>query len=167
MYEVIDSGIGMTDAQVASLFQPFQQAETSTVRRFGGTGLGLAISKRLAGFLGGDIAVRSQPGQGSTFSLSIDTGPLANVSFVEHASEAIVKTAVKTPKDPLPQLDCRILLAEDGPDNQRFISFVLTKAGASVTTVENGKKAMEMAMVACGAGADGTTTSKHRPLTWS
>ena len=62
--EVVDTGIGMTAAQIDNLFQPFQQAEASTARKFGGTGLGLAISKRLAEFLGGDITVSSRARQG-------------------------------------------------------------------------------------------------------
>ncbi len=145
--DVVDTGIGMTAAQIDRLFQPFQQAEASTARRYGGTGLGLAISKRLATFLGGDIAVSSQPGKGSTFTLTIDPGPLEGVALVEPTSEAI---AAPTPKaasqTPLPQLNCRVLLAEDGLDNQRFISFLLRKTGAEVTTVVNGQKAVEMAL---------------------
>jgi CheY-like chemotaxis protein len=146
--EVIDSGIGMTPVQIDKLFQPFQQAEASTARKFGGTGLGLAISKRLAKFLGGDITVSSQPGKGSTFTLTIDPGPLADVTLGEHTSESITAPASAAKQSPLPHLSCRILLAEDGVDNQRliFISFVLRKAGAEVTTVENGRKAMEMAL---------------------
>ncbi len=127
--EVADTGIGMTAAQIDNLFQPFQQAEASTARRFGGTGLGLAISKRLAAFLGGDITVSSQPGKGSTFSLTIDPGPLEGVALVEHTSEAIAAPAARAlSQTPLPQLNCRILLAEDGLDNQRFISFLLEES---------------------------------------
>ncbi len=149
VYEVVDTGIGMTSAQVENLFQPFQQAEASTARKFGGSGLGLVIAKRLAEMLGGDIAVASQPGKGSSFTVSIDPGPLAGVAMLDRPSEAVAAPAAHTAsQSPLPRLSCRILLAEDGADNQRIISFLLKKAGAEVTVVENGQKAMELALAA-------------------
>ena len=83
-FDVIDTGIGMTPAQFAVIFHPFTQADSSTNRQYGGTGLGLTISKRLATMLGGDITVTSESGAGSTFRLTIVTGPLAGVPLAEH-----------------------------------------------------------------------------------
>lgn len=74
---VSDSGIGIAACDVERLFQPFTQVDGSSTRRFGGTGLGLSICQRLAGMMGGEITVASQPDQGSTFSLSIEVEALA------------------------------------------------------------------------------------------
>ena len=154
-FDVIDTGIGMTPEQVSRLFRPFTQADSSTTRKFGGTGLGLTISKRLAEVLGGDIRVESEFGKGSTFSLTVDTGPLEGVSMLASPAQFIEQQQRKDRPSSTSrtQLDCRILLAEDGPDNQRLISFVLKKAGAEVTVVENGQLAYQRAMEAKADGA--------------
>jgi signal transduction histidine kinase len=75
VFQVADTGIGMTPEQLGLMFQAFQQAESSTTRRFGGTGLGLAISRRLCRMMGGDIDVESEAGKGSTFTVSLPACP--------------------------------------------------------------------------------------------
>ncbi len=139
--EVVDTGIGLSAEQVAKLFQPFTQADSSTARRFGGTGLGLAISKRLALMLGGDIVVESTPGQGSTFRLTIPVGALSDKGA--RVPEVPAPSAKPAPTE---SLDCHVLLAEDGVDNQRLVSLILAKAGARVVVVENGQQAVERAL---------------------
>ncbi len=153
-FDVIDSGIGLTEAQRDGLFQAFTQADASTTRKFGGTGLGLVISRRLSEMLGGDIAVASTPGEGSTFSVTIDTGPLDGVKMLAGPlDEFLVGPAHTSPAETAPDhLDCRILLAEDGPDNQRLITHVLKRVGAEVVVVENGKLAVEAALDAVDGG---------------
>jgi signal transduction histidine kinase/ActR/RegA family two-component response regulator len=148
-FRVVDSGIGMTEEQVGKLFMPFQQADTSTTRRFGGTGLGLAISKRLAEKLGGDITVETALGKGSTLTLTVETGPLENVRLLDapKASPLHAAPELKT-ATPDRELNCRVLLAEDGPDNQRLVAFLLRKSGAEVTLAENGQVALERALAA-------------------
>ncbi len=146
-FDVIDTGIGLEPSQIGMLFRPFVQVDTSARRRFGGSGLGLAISSKLARLLGGDISVESVPGKGSTFSLSIAAGPLAPTGKSD-----------RMPASPLPsptpstigevKLNGRVLLAEDGPDNQRLISYLLRKAGAEVTVADNGKAAVDVALAA-------------------
>ncbi len=140
---VIDTGIGLTERQMSMLFQPFSQGDSSLRRKFGGTGLGLAISKRLSNLLGGDISVSSEIGTGSVFSLTIDAGSQDEIAHHGHPTH--VEARAKPMRDVI-QLRCRILLAEDGPDNQRLISFILRKAGAEVVVVDNGATAVEAAL---------------------
>jgi len=143
-FDVTDSGIGLTPEQSAKLFKPFAQADASTTRRFGGTGLGLTISLNLARALGGDITIASQPGKGSTFTATIETGAVEGVSMEPRRSAAPKPLA---PDQPATRLDgVRVLLAEDGPDNQRLLRMYLTRAGANVTLAENGRIAVDTVM---------------------
>ncbi len=144
-FDVCDTGIGMKPDQVQQLFKPFTQVDASASRRFCGTGLGLAISKRLANLLGGDIEVESMEGVGSTFTLIIDPGDLDEVSMLVEPQDLAVRpseTTISAKSDNI-VLNSRILLAEDGEDNQRLISFILKSAGAEVTAVKNGQIAVD------------------------
>ena len=152
-FDVIDSGVGMTREQTERLFQAFSQGDASTTRSFGGTGLGLVISKRLAEMLNGDITiVETQPGVGTTFRLTLSLGSLANVKMVsvEGGMSKLIKQKVPaSPNSSSGQLaGCRILLAEDGLDNQRLIAFIVQRSGAQVVTVENGQMAVDQALAA-------------------
>jgi len=153
-FDVLDTGMGMTPEQVGRLFQAFSQADASTTRKFGGTGLGLNISKRLAQMLGGDITVESRPGEGSRFRATIMVGSMDGVNMLDNPMMATLAKpeAAATPEADADKLNARILLAEDGPDNQRLIAYLLKKAGASVTVVENGQRAVDVALAACKPG---------------
>ncbi|HUE15644.1 MAG TPA: ATP-binding protein, partial [Planctomycetaceae bacterium] len=152
-FGVVDTGTGMTDEQLSRLFRPFTQADASTTRKYGGTGLGLTITKRLTEMLGGTIKAETEAGKGSTFTVTIATGSLRDMRIIEmSAPREAASGKPPGPTKAAPALDCRILVAEDGVDNQRLISFVLKKAGADVTVVENGQVAMERAFQARDAG---------------
>jgi len=151
-FEIVDTGIGMTPEQrdAIACFDAFTQADGSTTRKFGGSGLGLRISNTLATMLGTGIEVESKQGVGSTFSFCINPGDLTNVEVLSSAEiVAIAEYANAEPsqadsKDNSTLLKgIRILLAEDGPDNQRLISFVLKKVGADVEVADNGLIATE------------------------
>jgi PAS domain S-box-containing protein len=147
--QIRDTGIGMTPEQVSQLFRPFHQADATTSRQYGGTGLGLSISKRLAGMLGGDVTVESELDRGSCFTLTVrgETGMheppdaiLLNRSNVLK-SEQSAQNEIRS----LKSLDgVRILLAEDGLDNQRLIAFFLRKEGADLTIANDGAEALNM-----------------------
>ncbi len=151
-FDVLDTGLGKSDEQAAILFQPFTQADTSTTRKFGGTGLGLTISKRFAELLGGDISlVDSEVGVGTRFRATAATGLLDGVKTLEapmSTTEVANIAGDVAPVLPSDLQGLRILLAEDGPDKQRLISFVLEKAGADVTIKENGRLAVDAALAA-------------------
>ncbi|KZR98911.1 Uncharacterized protein APZ42_005449, partial [Daphnia magna] len=121
--------------------------------KFGGTGLGLQISKRLAEMLGGTISLESRFGAGSKFSVTVATAVRSDTQMIERNTDvstngrlSISPSSDSTvqPKTSVLKLEgMRIILAEDGPDNQRLLGHILRKAGAVVTIVENGKQAVE------------------------
>lgn len=133
-FAVIDTGIGLTESQCRLLFQPFQQADKSTTRRFGGTGLGLAICKELVELMGGTIGLDSVPGRGSCFWLTL---PLPSVCPVD-ASPPIPACADSS----MDVGQLRVLVAEDNPVNLQVIVGLLKKLGASVYSVDNGADAV-------------------------
>ena len=133
-FEVQDTGIGMSDAEMAPLFQAFQQADSSTTRNYGGTGLGLAISKQLAELMGGEVGVASRPAHGSTFWFT------ARLGLAVGATLAV--------QDALPPADlslikgAAVLLVEDNLFNQQVARELLEHAGADVTLANNGQEAI-------------------------
>jgi len=136
-FSVRDTGVGIPPEKMASIFDPFAQADVSTSRRFGGTGLGLAICRRLVGLMGGSLAVDSELGRGSVFHFSARFG---------RTTQAEDDDSVASPAgaDQL-QPGLRVLLAEDNPTNQKFVRAVLDKAGCHVALAQDGAEAVQMA----------------------
>jgi PAS domain S-box-containing protein len=133
-FQVRDSGIGMSPEQMERLFQPFTQADASTTRQFGGTGLGLAITKRFCTMLGGDVAVTSVPGQGSTFTIRL---PVEAPDGIDAPAEAKPELAVSGPRTAT-----TILLVDDEPQIHELIGTMLSREGYRVVHASSGKEAI-------------------------
>ncbi len=131
---VSDTGIGISPEAMEKIFNPFEQADTSTTRRFGGTGLGLAICRKLADLMGGSITVESTPGVGSSFHLEMPF-ELSAVSVSRPAQQAGL------PEKPTRSLS--ILIAEDNLMNQRTLELLLQKIGHGAICTNNGREALE------------------------
>lgn len=134
---VSDTGDGISPEHLERMFQPFEQGDPSTTRRYGGTGLGLAIARRLARMMGGDVTAESRPGDGSRFTLDLRLFPAA--------PEA---AAVREAAGPLSGAPLDILVAEDEPLSREYMSALLSRMGHRVTAVVDGVSAVE----ACRAG---------------
>lgn len=148
--EVSDTGVGMEEEQLAHLFEPFAQGDGSMTRRFGGTGLGLAISRRFARMLGGGITVTSAIGVGSTFRVEIDVGPLDETQFgatpdeVREALRATPAAQAREPERDRPTAapPARVLVVDDGADNQHLLRVFLGKAGYQAEVAGDGQQAI-------------------------
>jgi len=129
--DVTDTGIGIPESVLPNLFQRFTQADTSTDRRYGGSGLGLAISQGIVKLLGGQITVRSAPGEGSTFTVRLPCHPAAQAAT--QAPTALPRAAQSL----------NILVAEDNAVNQLVITAALDKLGHRSVVVDNGQQAVD------------------------
>ncbi len=146
VFEIRDTGVGMTAEESIRIFEGFAQADGSTARRFGGTGLGMSITRSLVALMGGEIEVESRPGAGTTARVRL---PLAS------APEAERSEAVTAPAPPPPGL--RILAVDDNATNRMLIDLMLKRAKAQTTIVEGGREAvaaMEAALRGEAAGFD-------------
>ncbi|MEW6514266.1 MAG: ATP-binding protein [Pseudomonadota bacterium] len=140
-FAIRDEGIGMTEEEISRLFRPFEQADSSTTRKYGGTGLGLSISMNLASLMGGTIQVVSTPWHGSTFTLQLP----CKVASLPHMEEA----------EASPGFDLHgklagyhILAAEDIEANRLILADMLDEAGATYVFAENGRAALEQVVAA-------------------
>ena len=157
-FEIQDTGIGIAADQLGRLFDAFEQADSSTTRRYGGTGLGLAINRRLAELMGGEIGVTSQLGVGSTFWFTARLGKIAG--------------AVRRPPRPIDVRGWRALVVDDQPEAREVLAAMLTAWGVAVTALDSGEGALEIMKAAaarydlvlldwCMPGLDGIETARR------
>jgi len=153
---VRDTGIGMTSEQIERLFLPFEQGDNTTERRFGGTGLGLTIAHHYAQLLDGEITADSVVGEGSTFTFTM---PIVRTdeSLLWHPdaagdsqydaddeSGAGGESAAAAKAGEIDLTGLKVLVVEDGPDNQRLLTYFLCRAGADVMVADHGKAALDL-----------------------
>lgn len=143
-FEVSDTGCGISSEEMARLFKPFSQANTSTSRVYGGTGLGLVISQRLCEAMGGAVTAQSTLNKGSKFVARIrvelveDLEQPKSVSFQPESAASQLSSLTSEPG-----LAMRVLLVEDHPFNRQMLTAMLAKLGVDVTTVNNGQEAVD------------------------
>lgn len=145
--EVVDTGIGMTQAQAEAVFKPFVQADSSITRRFGGTGLGLTISKRFVEALGGEIRVTSEPGKGSRFIININV-EMANGARLLSPEEMMQEVGTNAIEQQTTWTfpEATVLVIDDGDENRDLLKVVLSDAGLNIETAVNGKDGLELAL---------------------
>jgi PAS domain S-box-containing protein len=133
IFRVSDTGIGMEPDNVERLFEPFEQADASTSRRFGGTGLGLALSRRFCRLMGGDLTATSAPGEGSVFTidLPVNAEPL--------------NADLQNRTDMEPQREVDVLVVDDNPNARDLLDRTLRREGYRTALASNGVEALEMA----------------------
>jgi PAS domain S-box-containing protein len=142
LFQVSDTGIGMTAEQTAKLFQAFTQADASTTRKYGGTGLGLAITKHFCQMMGGDITVTSEVGRGSTFTIWLP------IEVVERKAEA--QSAIAAPREPLHTEAAAlsaptVLVIDDDANVRELMMRYLSREGFRIETAANGTEGLQRA----------------------
>ncbi|WP_374597573.1 PAS domain-containing protein [Brevundimonas sp.] len=148
---VTDTGIGVSQDKIASMFERFTQADNSTTRVYGGTGLGLSISRRLIEMMGGEIGADSCTNEGSTFWFEV---PLV-------AGERRAERRVQTPVIDNPSSGLKILVADDAPANRELVTAILGSMGVEVHAVADGVEAVEAARL---GGYDLILMDVHMPV---
>jgi CheY-like chemotaxis protein len=138
-FAVTDTGIGMSPEQQSRLFERFTQADASTTRKFGGTGLGLSITRAFAGMLGGDIAVVSEPGRGTTFTVSVPARITGTNDEVPPAVDDAGPITVDAAGDGV------VLVVDDDAATRELLARFLERDGYRVVLAADGKEGLDMA----------------------
>jgi CheY-like chemotaxis protein/signal transduction histidine kinase/CHASE3 domain sensor protein len=153
--EVCDTGIGIAPEKFARIFQAFEQVDASTSRQYGGTGLGLAISRRIAALLGGDIVLRSTPGEGSTFTLLLPETPPVAAPADPHApapapapharATGLLPETIEDDRDRLGPGETTILVIEDDPAFARILTDMIHRKGYRALAAAEGEAGLALA----------------------
>jgi signal transduction histidine kinase/CheY-like chemotaxis protein len=147
--QVIDEGIGLSPEQIVKLFQDFTQADASTTRKFGGTGLGLALTRRFCLMMGGDVTVRSEAGEGSTFTVKLPA-VVTQIEAPHEIADALAATGLQSRRSgdgstvPPSRSDC-VLVIDDDPVQRELMERFLTKEGFHVRVANGGEEGLVMA----------------------
>jgi CheY-like chemotaxis protein len=150
VFEVSDTGIGMTSDELRRVFEPYAQANVATTRRHGGTGLGLSISRQIVRLMGGEMTVTSEPGIGSTFRIEL---PYVEAVATPRASADVPEPGATGREHGVPLATLqgvRVLIADDGVDNRRFLTRILEGDQAEVSCAEDGADAIATCDAAAG-----------------
>jgi signal transduction histidine kinase/DNA-binding response OmpR family regulator len=139
-FSIADTGIGISEEGQATLFQSFQQVDSSTTRRYGGTGLGLAISKRLAESMHGKMWVESKPGSGSIFYFTILLRTNAAPDSAPDALPAPLSDSVPAPL----LVPCSVLIVDDNATHRKILQAQIKSWGAATSSAASGSKALEI-----------------------
>ncbi|MDN3640402.1 PAS domain-containing protein [Simiduia curdlanivorans] len=135
-FAVVDTGVGLSEAQMAQLFVAFEQVDAGVARQYGGTGLGLTISRRLVEMMGGEVKVSSVLGQGSRFEFSVNVGSASAEDVIERAAASVV--------DYVPDFQgAKLLLVEDNEVNLQVASEILAPFNLDIVTACNGAEAVQ------------------------
>jgi CheY-like chemotaxis protein len=138
-FHVRDSGIGMSPEQTSKLFQPFTQADASTTRKYGGTGLGLAISQKFCHMMGGDIALESSPGEGTTFTIRLPANVAESAEVVSHIEDPAITASQASDGAPT------VLVIDDDPTVHDLMGKFLGKEGLGMVAARSGEDGIRLA----------------------
>ena len=145
-FDVEDTGIGIPKDRQAAVFESFTQADGSTTRKYGGTGLGLAVTKQLVELLGGKLALTSEAGIGSAFSLIIPVGmDIAGQPLLDRDSVLDQEEVDESSQADIAKISGKVLVAEDVEGNQKLMKLMLSKLGLEVVIAGDGVQAVQMA----------------------
>lgn len=150
-FSVRDTGIGISPEQQRRLFQPFSQGDSSVTRSYGGSGLGLAISQRLVHMLAGEVSMHSRLGEGATFVVKLPVHARDSLDLVEPDLVSLTRASEEAPHCER-ALHCRVLVVDDRRDVRHISQHFLEKAGAIVSTAEDGRQGVDAAIAAREAG---------------